>query len=239
LQPPTNTVQKSSSAQSSTPQGTNSQHPTQSVQKQASFPSHPNITPALNEILNEEFHGLERRMIQQENDGTSIPLFIFERGYSPSIDIHQAAAEGMNLYWKETTRCTLECSISEKIEASETKDLYNLDYNETGALFYYTSNTPPNSLYSVLNSQLATRQVSDTFKPFLFYLNSALRKLPNFKGTVFRGIDKPLTSISKLYSKGKTIVWVAFSSTSKKKDEIVKFTNEMKNGGTWMSLSIT
>lgn len=51
-----------------------------------------------------------------------------------------------------------------------------------------------------------------SWRVYLYYLINALRKLPDYKGVVFRGSNNPNTA--KPYIKAHEICWSAFSSTS-------------------------
>jgi len=94
------------------------------------------------------------------------------------------------------------------------------------------------SPYRLLNNSLACRNTDELehWKPFLFYLISALKKLPNFTGTVYRALDRPLQTLSKQYKPGNSVVWVAFTSTSKNRDIMTLFTG--KSEGTLMRISV-
>ena len=53
----------------------------------------------------------------------------------------------------------------------------------------------------------------EAIKGCLFYALSALRKLPNFKGVVFRGNNKP-ELVKKEYIPGREVFWSGFTSTT-------------------------
>jgi len=89
-----------------------------------------------------------------------------------------------------------------------------------------------------LNRTLAGRGIPEEWKPFLYYLVRAVHKLPNLEMTVYRAFDKPLTTLSKQYIDGNTIVWIAFTSTSTQKD-ILKTFSQNVNLGTYMMLKVT
>jgi len=52
------------------------------------------------------------------------------------------------------------------------------------------------------------------FLPYIFYLDSALRALPAFTGTVYRGVNVRLNP--SLYATGSTITWQHFTSATKR-----------------------
>jgi len=66
----------------------------------------------------------------------------------------------------------------------------------------------------------------------------AVHKLPNLDKTVYRGFNKPLTKLTKQYIDGNTIVWIAFTSTSGRK-EILKTFHKSIEHGTYMMLKVT
>jgi len=186
--------------------------------------------------------GIEHRMKEEEQSSSaSIPLMIFLPGYRfpNNIDVHEAAFLGMQDLWPVDYRAKIKLSISEFVQKSP-KQKYDLSDNEAGALFYYTSNVAKKPLFSSLNTQLATRVVTENFKPYLHYLVSALKKLPNMSGKVFRGTETQLTRVSNLYVPGNKLVCVAFSSTSSDRNTLHEFTKNIKIGGdaTWMHISV-
>ena len=69
-----------------------------------------------------------------------------------------------------------------------------------------------------LNERLRLRQaaVVAALRPYLFFLFSALDKLPLFEGTVYRGIpEEALATIQAKYRTGTEVWWSGFTSTSK------------------------
>jgi len=79
------------------------------------------------------------------------------------------------------------------------------------------------SLYKILNEHLRmeNREKLKPFYPYLHLLLKTLNILPNFQGTVWRGVKKDLSS---LYTQGQKLFWWAFSSTTVDKETL---TNEM------------
>jgi len=180
--------------------------------------------------------------------GTGIPLTIFNQGdVFPTTSVHEALVTGMNTYYSPSIR-QIENSIESHVHSSvglrELMEKFNLTHDECSAICYYTADARQfgglleKSPYRVLNNSLACRNTDELehWKPFLFYLISALKKLPNFTGTVYRALDRPLQTLSKQYKPGNSVVWVAFTSTSKNRDIMTLFTG--KSEGTLMRISV-
>eukprot|EP01124_Arcella_intermedia_P034863 TRINITY_DN8720_c0_g1_i1.p1 TRINITY_DN8720_c0_g1~~TRINITY_DN8720_c0_g1_i1.p1 ORF type:complete len:420 (+),score=103.32 TRINITY_DN8720_c0_g1_i1:426-1685(+) len=64
----------------------------------------------------------------------------------------------------------------------------------------------------------------------------ALKKLPDEKKEVYRGLRVPLTQLSKLYTRNSLVIWVAFTSTSLDSQLIKTFCTA--DAGTWMILEV-
>ncbi|CAF1381061.1 unnamed protein product [Rotaria sordida] len=76
--------------------------------------------------------------------------------------------------------------------------------------------------YRLLNQTLRAEDRS-TIRPWFFYLkllDSAANKLPKFKGTVWRGVNK---NVSHTFKKGQKITWWSVSSCSISVDVISSF----------------
>ena len=109
--------------------------------------------------------------------------------------------------------------------------------DELFALVAYTYDTksgedePAGELYYELNTALRKRKDDERKKTlamwggFLFYLLSALSKLADVKGVVYRGYPDKAT-VLKQYEVGRPIQWGAFSSASREVSEAKKFTNK-------------
>lgn len=143
---------------------------------------------------------------------------------------------------------------------NDVQRLHNLTDDETGAIVYYTTDATKfggkreDSPYFKLNNTLAFRKDKELqdWKPFLHFLLSGLQKLPNFTGTVYRALDKSLSSLSKQYRAGSQVVWVAFTSTTKVRSKLESVKNlyfffffedtmlafSGQTEGTWMILSV-
>jgi len=194
-------------------------------------------------------------MIQETTTVIGLPISLFPENYrlpSNLSTIHQAVSLGMGELWTDKMKDRYIETIKEFVDASnqfqEGMEKYNLSYDEACAITYYTSeavkilnvNYKDRSPYRVLNRLLAERnsQDLDNWKPFIHFLIKGLNKLPNIETKVYRGINKRVSSDPmNQYKIGSQIVWVAFSSTSKSKDQISNFSD--KDQGTWMILSIT
>lgn len=183
----------------------------------------------------------------QQPSTTGVPLNVFSPGWQPDISVHDALTHGMESWYTKALR-QIEENVKKHVKTSvaleELMKTMKLTEDECAAVCYYTAdarkyNGPAEkSPYRVLNSVLASRNQGDleVWKPFLFYLLSALAKLPNYSGTVYRAIDKPLLSLSKQYKTGSNVVWPSFTSTSKNRDIMSNFSG--KSEGTWMSIDV-
>jgi len=156
-----------------------------------------------------------RMIIEESNQnvgGFGRPLLIFPSDYvQPAISIHEAAVQGMRDNWDNRLKYIFCSTVSQQLSQTQAvidiSTSSHLTEDEAGAIIYYTADARSfggkinQSLYLVLNYQLALRDIDDLWKPFLFYLIKALQKLPDYQGTVYRGLDKPLTQLSPQYKK--------------------------------------
>ncbi|CAF0738726.1 unnamed protein product [Adineta steineri] len=103
---------------------------------------------------------------------------------------------------------------------------HNLTKDESAAVYIYTMEMADDScVYRVLNQTLRAEDRSKV-RPWFGYLkllHSATSKLPRFKGTVFRGIDRDVT---KSFKKGQKITWWSISSCSTSVNVIKDFINK-------------
>ena len=77
---------------------------------------------------------------------------------------------------------------------------------------------------SFLLSYSCLLKAPDTFKfwrGYLYFINNALKKLPDFCGIVWRGSTNAL--VAQKYRKGTVVTWSAFSSTSTNEHTAKKF----------------
>eukprot|EP01124_Arcella_intermedia_P012403 TRINITY_DN18751_c0_g1_i1.p1 TRINITY_DN18751_c0_g1~~TRINITY_DN18751_c0_g1_i1.p1 ORF type:complete len:666 (+),score=140.14 TRINITY_DN18751_c0_g1_i1:23-2020(+) len=155
---------------------------------------------------------LESKMNFQGEDGHSIPFNIFDDYiHHTNIDIHESVQLVMEGVWDEKTFESARFMVDERLDVLECE----LSRNEAGAIMYYSYHSSK-PLYSQLNQHLADRNVENHLKPFLYYFFSGLQKLPDYKGTVYRGVKDVLFSKhpNEIYKVGKGVVWVTVTSTS-------------------------
>jgi hypothetical protein len=121
----------------------------------------------------------------------------YEPDYKPKNDIQNVLIEqvGSPLYKK-----ALLCSTA-------TTDT-NLEVNQIAAIYIYTAETV---FYPQLNQSMRSGTDWQPFQDYIYYLTETLKQLPPFNGPVYRGIDCQIPG----YEVGKTIVWPAFSSSTK------------------------
>jgi len=107
---------------------------------------------------------------------------------------------------------------------------YNLTTDEAVAINLYTLESPVNkesSLYFVLNEKLREEDRSG-IRPFFSYLKiflSALKKLPKYKGIIWRGVNIDLHT---KYKKNEEVLWWCFSSCSTEGEQIKQFLGKEK-----------
>ncbi|CAF1260186.1 unnamed protein product [Rotaria sordida] len=93
-----------------------------------------------------------------------------------------------------------------------TKDLKGcLTHDESAAIYLYTTEMEPQSLYRILNELLRAKD-RKKLKPWFPYLNlilTALFKMPSATSIVWRGVKAKLHH---LYEKGKCYIWWSFTS---------------------------
>ena len=75
----------------------------------------------------------------------------------------------------------------------------------------------------------------DIFKDYLSYLLKALRKLPTFRGVVYRGNDNR-TIVKQEYRQGREIFWSGFTSTTLSKDVAKEFSGK---GGVIFNIKVS
>ncbi|CAF1411681.1 unnamed protein product [Rotaria sp. Silwood1] len=100
---------------------------------------------------------------------------------------------------------------------------HKLSKDEAAALYLYTMEMSDEATaYRLLNETLRAEDRS-TVRPWFSYLkllDSAAAKLPKFKGTVWRGVNK---NVSHTFKKGQKITWWSVSSCSTSVDVISSF----------------
>lgn len=143
------------------------------------------------------------------------PMNLFEKDYKPS---KTATESVLTLKLKFGPDIVSWCSNRAKnIEEKGAK--YKMSLDEIFAILVYTfdiglAGKREENLYYQLNLMMRNRDKDQMilWRDYIFYLMNGLFKLPVHQGKVARGIDVQV-SASK-YSKGKTVVWNAFTSTS-------------------------
>ncbi|CAF1425090.1 unnamed protein product [Rotaria sordida] len=100
---------------------------------------------------------------------------------------------------------------------------HDLSKDEAAALYLYTMEmSDETAVYRLLNQTLRAEDRS-TVRPWFSYLkllDSAAAKLPKFKGTVWRGVNK---DVSHTFKKGQKLTWWSVSSCSTSVDVISSF----------------
>ncbi|CAF0738710.1 unnamed protein product [Adineta steineri] len=103
---------------------------------------------------------------------------------------------------------------------------HDLTKDESAAIYIYTMEISDDScVYRILNQTLRAedRKKVRPWFGYLKLLDSATSKLPRFKGTVFRGIDKDVT---KSFKKGQRTTWWSISSCSTSVNVISSFVSK-------------
>jgi len=192
--------------------------------------------------------GLNTRMtIELSPLGVGLPFLLLADPFEPQVDVHDALSMGMNKWenkFKELLRVIVVGHVENTHSVSEVMKNYDLTTDETCAIVYYSvdvrnfGGSVDDNPYRSLNTTLSSRNINDLelWKPYLYFLIKGLNKLPNVSCRVFRALDKPITSLSKQYTKGKNIVWVAFTSTTQQKNVMLTFSTLRQ--GTWMLLDV-
>jgi hypothetical protein len=105
------------------------------------------------------------------------------------------------------------------VQAAATK--HSITLEEAGSIALYSS-----AYYEELNKQLRLMAIQEVYKPIIYLAASGLRKMPRYKGAVFRGTHlKPETLVKYEEAlKNKTpIQELGFLSTSKDKNVMESF----------------
>jgi hypothetical protein len=90
---------------------------------------------------------------------------------------------------------------------------HDLTREESAAIYIYTMDWGQQSLYRVLNAALRMkdRSVLVPWHGYLKLFDTALKKLPNFQGNLWRGIN---LHISQNFREGEELIWWSFNSCS-------------------------
>jgi hypothetical protein len=97
---------------------------------------------------------------------------------------------------------------------AQTVCLYTLDARQHGGLREH-------SVFYAYNAALRSGEAGAValWGEYSFVFCSALEQLPSVSATVFRGLDLPLTQLSHMYSKGRTVWLNSVTSTTTDKDK--------------------
>ncbi|CAF1129906.1 unnamed protein product [Adineta steineri] len=137
----------------------------------------------------------------------------------------EEAMNELQLFLKETNRFVEKA----KKHCTHPND-HNLTKDESAAIYIYTMEMSGDScVYRILNQTLRLEDRTKV-RPWFGYLkllDSATSKLPKFKGTVWRGIDKDVTMN---FKEGQRITWWSISSCSTSISVISSFISESSSG---------
>jgi len=197
----------------------------------------------------------ERKVDQEASEVSTHILELFPQHTKDDIHTCVEKAIGPKLWkkqcWQDLVRA-IKMHLSHSQEVKKTLTSYpNLTLNALASLVYYTSDvrrfggSEDQCLYRILNLALITRDQKElaVWMPFYYYITEAHQNLPPYKGVVYRGLNRPITDVSKQYAQGALVVWIAFSSTTKNSNVIQDFVkpatiNSPDAGGSWMILTI-
>jgi hypothetical protein len=99
---------------------------------------------------------------------------------------------------------------------------HGLTHDESAAVYLYTMEGGQNSFYKVLNAALRSenRPALKPWFPFLKLFDVALKKLPNVRGNIWRGVQG---DIREKFTKDQGLTWWSISSCSQSVDVIQGF----------------
>lgn len=102
---------------------------------------------------------------------------------------------------------------------------HNLTREESAAIYLYTMQT---SFYGELNKTLRqkNRKEIEPWFPFLKLFNSALDKLPDYRGVLWRGVN---INLSKEFKGDKVYTWWPFTSCSEVPEVVKSFMDAMES----------
>lgn len=125
----------------------------------------------------------------------------------------------------------------EKLAVLESEVPSSLSFDERLAINIYTeqNRTREQSLYYHLNNTLRDRRLSElkAYRGYLYYLFSALSKLPSKRCQVYRGLEDCKDDIELHYVRDRAIIWNGFTSVSTERGTAVMFARpgDRKRGG--------
>jgi len=149
---------------------------------------------------------------------TEVTLFYDEEYLpteSPEEILHKFGFVGYTAIQDVSTRCS--------------NDSYGLSVMDKAIIHLYTMESP---FYTKLNSAMRSRNNSELeqFRPYIFYLNQVLNRLPICEKPVYRAINSTIDH----YKPGMTITWDAFSSATSNPRVAMHFIGNLKNGTFFM-----
>lgn len=163
-----------------------------------------------------------------------------------SLSVHDALEEalGHEVWWNslpfvKLREAVMTYSVSNRMTAAlRTYDTLSL--SAALSLVYFTSDIrkygglKTENIYFMMNQVMQERDAEAIarWSRFIALLFSARNALPKFRGTVYRGIDKP---IAQNYAEGQEVTWASFSSTTTDENVIKNFSE--KHHGTWMIIN--
>ena len=181
-----------------------------------------------------------------ETEGLPPANLFPSKDYRPSITCEQSIKQLKLKYQQEILSWCLKKTKDLMLSKSSTttdksmKSSSTLTFDEILAIVSYTFDIGAlgpreDNLYFKLNQSLRKRNGNELiiWRDYIYYLLSALDKVPKYSGHVTRGIDIELPK--EKYSKNKNVVWNAFSSCSKKEEVAKSF---LKNTGSLFVLDI-
>lgn len=126
-------------------------------------------------------------------------------------------------------------SLSDAIRTAKTCSKKNngLDEDQTAAIYLYTMELSPKSVYSTMNCHLRTNDltIAKVWFPYMKLLYTAVSKLPSFSGAVWRGVRRDL---AKHYRKNAVIHWSWFTSSTKSITATKNFISQNYQGTIFM-----
>jgi len=163
-------------------------------------------------------------------------IFTFHKSYCPDRSCEEAL-ESISVQFDINFYQVLQKSITfVKYLDNPWTDL--LTHDEKLAISIYTSELGPQfpqeqNFYYKLNAYLRQRgsgQMEPLWKPYIFYLTSALKKLPNVKGTFYRVIKEVFSqNFITEFPQNKKVLWTGFTSCSKDAKSICNLIEKEKN----------
>ena len=126
-------------------------------------------------------------------------------------------------------------NLSEAIRIAKILSKKNggLHEDQAAAIYLYTMQLSPKSVYSTMNCHLRTNDLTTAkvWFPYMKLLYTAVSKLPSFSGSVWRGVRRDL---AKHYRKNAVIHWSWFTSSTKSITATKNFISENCQGTIFM-----